>query len=100
MALVDQPDITRRRLGLNQMNCEQLTELSAQYIRQLMQKHLSQGEAVYLGNLAGNVGLPSPASSIDSPPPQAGEGLGQQETWPTSFGGLVGGLEVPSEREV
>ena len=30
------------------MNCEQLTELSAQYIRQLMQKHLSQGEAVYL----------------------------------------------------
>ena len=61
------------------MNCEQLTELSAQYIRQLMQKHLSQGEAVYLGNLAGNVGLPSPASSIDSPPPQAGEGLGERE---------------------
>ena len=35
-----------------------------------------------------------------SPPPQAGEGLGQPETWPTSSGGLVGWLEVPSEREI
>ncbi|OYY94349.1 MAG: glycolate oxidase subunit GlcE [Hydrogenophilales bacterium 28-61-23] len=34
-----------------------------------------------------------------SPPPQAGEGLGQPETWPALFGGLVGGLVAPPERE-
>jgi flagellar protein FlgJ len=33
-----------------------------------------------------------------SPPPQAGEGLGQPETWPTSFGGLAGWLGASSER--
>jgi type I restriction enzyme M protein len=43
--------------------------------------------------------FPNVRQQLFSPLPQAGEGPGQPETWPTSFGGLVGGLEVSSERE-